>query len=114
MNGTYLTPAPESLPLNYDFKSDFDPGGFSGDWTPYYTRRDIWLNYSRSIGATTNIDFMGTRNGNPDGFCYSGMYTTTQPRVETFELPLPREHTVVKVVYRVIGSQCCAFTLTVS
>jgi hypothetical protein len=47
---------------------------------------------------------MGTRSGNPDGFGYTALYKKFEDYTvyedTKFELPLSRQYTVVKVIYR--------------
>jgi len=97
-------PAQIPAELVYDFTSDFNPDPWV--WTAsYYERVAIWLNYAASIGATTNLNFIGTREGNPDGFGYSALYTTNWTpngrEKEFFELPLPSQYTHMKIIYRI-------------
>ena len=96
-------PAQIPAELVYDFTSDFNPDPWV--WTAsYYERVAIWLNYAASIGATTNLNFIGLREGNPDGFGYSGLYTTNWTpdgqEKEFFEVPLPSQYTFMKIMYR--------------
>jgi hypothetical protein len=113
------------LPLTYDFYNPQFPacrncpndGNFPFPQYPFdpTLRFQVWKQYAASIGVIENIDAAGSRNGNPDGFGFTGVYRRERnadniwgngferSRVY-FSLPLSRFHTKVRVVYRAMGN----------
>jgi len=66
-------------------------------------RIKLWLDYAASIGATTNINTIGSRSGNPDNFGFTGVYANnvaTPPNDLFFRLKLSSEYKTVTVIYR--------------
>ena len=66
-------------------------------------RLKLWLDYAASIGATTNINAIGSRVGNYDDFGFTGVYANgqaTPPNDLFFRLRLSREYTRVTVIYK--------------
>jgi len=66
-------------------------------------RLKLWLDYAASIGATTNINAIGSRVGNYDDFGFTGVYANgqaTPPNALFFRLRLSREYTRVTVIYK--------------